>query len=211
MPTFNLRGQDKINTLTGCIVSLMLISLTLVFASQKALHLVDRYNPDISQLLVTNAFTELDVFNTKEEKFRLAFTLEDYLTSKLKADPRYIKFFVRRHGKKNGVSYDESIPFAPCTEADMNEFLTPEPGSVDLGEALASDPDRGLYCVNWDGSNINLQGNENKNTFEILEVMVLPCNMKLTTVGDTEDRIPDDCIADLDEQIAYLGPLNFII
>ena len=56
-----------------------------------------------------------------------------------------------------------------------------------------------------------MQGNENKRTYEILEILVLPCNMKLTLIGDTEDRIPDDCIADLDKQREYLGPLNLII
>ena len=77
-------------------------------------------------------FTENEQFNMQEEKFRVAFSLEDYSTAKLKADPRYIKFFVRTVGKKDGVPTQKAVPFHRCSEGDMSEFLAPEPGSVDL-------------------------------------------------------------------------------
>ena len=81
---------------------------------------------------MNNAFTENDQFNMQQEKFRVAFSLEDYSTDKLKADPRYIKFFVRTVGKKDGVPTQKAVPFHRCSEGDMSEFLAPEPGSVDL-------------------------------------------------------------------------------
>ena len=44
-----------------------------------------------------------------------------------------------------------------------------------------------------------------------LEIVVLPCNHRLTHIGGTDDRIPDDCEENLDEQIKYLGPLNMLV
>ena len=138
------------------------------------------------------------MFNIRDEKWRIAFSLEDYLTSKLKADERYIKFFVRATGKKDGVPTQRSLPFHRCTDADLGGFLPVEPTSVELLTAITTDPDRGLFCIEWDKSEVNLHGNENKKNYEILEIMVLPCNMRQTHLGATEDNISDDCIADLD-------------
>ena len=41
--------------------------------------------------------------------------------------------------------------------------------------------------------------------------MLLPCNMKETLIGGTEDRIPEDCNWDRDELLKYLGPLRLLI
>ena len=142
------------------------------------IHMWDRYNPNVSQLLEKNFYTDTDKFNVQEEKWRIAFSLEDYLTSKLKADPRYIKFFVRATGKKDGVATQRAVPFHKCTEADLGEFLPVEPTSVALLDAVTTDPDRGLFCIDWEKADINLHGNENKKNYEILEIMVLPCNMR---------------------------------
>lgn len=41
--------------------------------------------------------------------------------------------------------------------------------------------------------------------------MLVPCNYVHAAYGYTEDFIADDCIADLDQQLAYLGPINFLL
>ena len=41
--------------------------------------------------------------------------------------------------------------------------------------------------------------------------MLLPCNHKLTTLGAKDDRIDENCVADLDKQIEWLGAINFLI
>ena len=63
---------------------------------------------------------------------------------------------------------------------------------------MTTNPDRGFFCIEWDKADMNLHGNENKNDYEILEIMVLPCNHRETHLGGTEDKISDKCIADLD-------------
>ena len=181
-----------------------------MYTALKSLHLTTRYNADVAELLEKNHFTDAELFNIHDENWRIAFTLEDYLTSKMKMDPRYVKFYVRTVGKKDGVPTQRAIPFHRCTNDDLAEFDPVEQTSNDLLKALTTDPDRGLFCIEWDKADINLHGNENKKNYEIIEIMVLPCNHRLTHIGDTEDRITEECVADLDAQIEYLGPLNLI-
>ena len=69
-----------------------------MFASYKFIHLFDRFNPNVSQILERNIYTDTEIFDLYQEKFRLAFTLEDYFTSEMKIDPNYIKFVVRATG-----------------------------------------------------------------------------------------------------------------
>ena len=201
------RGHRSVGSKTE---NTFLLVILLMFGCIKMIHLFQRYNPNVSQLLMKNYYTEADKFNVQEEKWRIAFAFEDYLTSKNKIDPRYVKFFVRATGKLEGEEVVRAIPFGKCTESDLAEFLPVEPSSAPLLEKLTTDPERGLYCIDWEKADLNLHGNENKKNYQILEIMVLPCNMRQTHIGDTEDHIPDECIAELDAQMKFLGPLNLI-
>jgi len=44
------------------------------------------------------------VFDPQDEKFMVAFSLEDYWTSGFKDDPRYIKWFAHYTTTKDGVT-----------------------------------------------------------------------------------------------------------
>ena len=104
----------------------------LMFGSIKMIHLWDRHNPNVSQLLEKDYYSSADLFNIQDEKWRIAFSIEDYLTSKLSIDERYIKFFVRATGRKDGVDTARTLPFHKCTDADLGEFLPVEKTSVEL-------------------------------------------------------------------------------
>ena len=56
LPVFNLRGHDSIKTSTGGIVSMVLMFITFLFASIKMMHLVSRYNPNVSYYVETDFF-----------------------------------------------------------------------------------------------------------------------------------------------------------
>ena len=98
IPGFNVRGKTEIYTKFGGLVSIGIITVMICFATVKFIQLESRSNPLISQVLQEGFYTESDKFNTTEENFRLAFTLEDYSTGKQKADPKYIKLFARVTG-----------------------------------------------------------------------------------------------------------------
>jgi len=63
----------------------------------------------------------------------------------------------------------------------------------------------------FDHEDIVFFGTEITQNSSRLEINILSCNNRLTHLGGVDDRIPEDCVANLDEQIEYLGPLNLII
>lgn len=48
-----------------------------------------------------------------------------------------------------------------------------------------------FMCLDW--SKIDLYGEDPADNTKTIDIMLLPCNMKLTLLGGTEDRIPEDC------------------
>jgi len=69
-----------------------------------------------------------------------------------------------------------------------------------------------LFCIDWDNSGVELFGAESTGNFALVEVVAVPCNMKLTQdlFGGFEDRIDEDCVWDLDKQTEYLRPPNMV-
>ena len=51
IPSFNLKGKDTVYTLAGALMSLLILIVLSLFASIKFIHLFDRFNPNVSQLL----------------------------------------------------------------------------------------------------------------------------------------------------------------
>ena len=127
----------------------------------------------------------------------MAFSLENYRSAVMKHDERYIKTFARMVGKKNGENFSREVKTHRCTEADYAKFLPVSQSSAFLLNELKTDENRGLWCLDQTG--IKLFGNEQDRNESRLEISVLPCNHRLTHIGGAEDRIPDDCVADLDE------------
>ena len=48
LPPFNLKGKTKVHTRLGGIVSLLIMSVTLMYGSIKFMHLLSRHNPNMS-------------------------------------------------------------------------------------------------------------------------------------------------------------------
>ena len=127
----------------------------------------------------------------------MAFSLENYKSAEMKHDEKYIKTFARMVGKKNGKVFSQEIKTHRCTEADYAKFLPVSASSAFLLNELKTNERRGLWCL--DQAEIKLFGNEQDLNESRLEISVLPCNHRLTHIGGAEDRIPDDCVADLNE------------
>ena len=51
IPAFNLKGKDTVYTLAGAVMSLLIFIVFAMFAAIKLIHLVRRYNPNVTQLL----------------------------------------------------------------------------------------------------------------------------------------------------------------
>ena len=64
LPTFNLRGEDKVNTTCGGVASLIIIYITFMFASLKLMHLSTYHQPMINTYTLPNMFTSSDRYET---------------------------------------------------------------------------------------------------------------------------------------------------
>ena len=80
LPAFNLKGKSEVNTFCGSMVSLLLIYVVIMFGTLKLTHLLSHHGPTINTFMQKNAFTSEDIYNSVENDFMVAVTLEDYYT-----------------------------------------------------------------------------------------------------------------------------------
>lgn len=67
-----------------------------------------------------------------------------------------------------------------------------------------------MYCLDWN-QDIKIFGSEKDQKYQRLEIVMVPCNYVHSYLGYDKDTVTDGCIADLDKQIEYLGPLDFML
>jgi len=213
LPAFNLRGQESIRTSAGGIVSLVIMLVTFMFASIKMMHLLSRYNPNVSYFVMQDNFEPDYEFNFADENFMFAFALEEVFTDELKDDTRFVKYFVTYGTYAPDMPTVKELPIYPCREEDYAKFFPVEKKSAGRLEAIKTTPGRKLYCIDWEKVPDIFEGTERAGNYGVLdiEIMVLPCNMRLKHLGGVEDRIDQNCVADLNRQIEYLGPMNWIV
>ena len=133
------------------------------------------------------------------------------LDYKIKDDPRYVKYIVRLRGAREGRKFEKIIPFHKRTDADWAQFPPPETDSVDTINGIRADPARGMFCLDWDNKDLLLYGSDSKDEYQALEILMTPCNYLHQEYDFDGNSIYDDCRWDLNEQIDYLGNLNFVL
>ena len=91
-PAFNIEGKKLVKTYTGASTSMLVLTLTFLFALLKLELLVERKNPSL-----TSNKSQLDIgerYNTGSEDFIMAFSAINLLTKEAKSDPRYVRWLV---------------------------------------------------------------------------------------------------------------------
>ena len=117
---FNIKGEQKVRTQTGGCLSLMVVMTFMAYGAVKFSQLMSRHNPFISELTDRNFYDLNTKLDLNAINFKLAFSVEGYLDKESKNDPAYVKILTRLRGIKQGVDYQEIIPFHLCTEEDWN-------------------------------------------------------------------------------------------
>ena len=82
-------------TYCGGLVTLVVGYITLVFAATKLVGMQQKKNPSINNYSRRHAFLNEENYSIKDEKFMMAFTLENYFETKETHDhdDRFIKWF----------------------------------------------------------------------------------------------------------------------
>ena len=50
LPTFNIKGESKVMTVTGGVLMSLVAFVFFIYASLKLSHMLDKYNPNISEV-----------------------------------------------------------------------------------------------------------------------------------------------------------------
>ena len=79
LPTFNIKGESKVATVTGGLLSFFVGVVFFIYGSLKLSHLMDKYNPNISEVKEQNVYTSDTRLNLHDIGFRLAFAVEGYV------------------------------------------------------------------------------------------------------------------------------------
>ena len=90
-------------TITGGLLSFLVGIIFFIYATLKLSHLLDKYNPNISEVKEQNIYDSSVRLNLDDIGFRIAFAVEGYLDEKLRDDHRYIKYLARVLTKTGGV------------------------------------------------------------------------------------------------------------
>ena len=184
------------STPIGGFMTFLLLTLSFFYAVIKTIHLAKATNPVMSELNIPDNYSSSDKFFFAENNFKMAFSVEGFLTNENKNDPRYVKWFVRTVNRVDGKAGEKVLPFHKCTEDDYAEFY-PVAAKSSIGlKAVKEDPNRGLYCIDWT-DDLYIGGEKTNPAYQRMEMVLVPCNYIHQVDGYTEDSVSDECIRDL--------------
>ena len=156
VPSMNLKGQDSIKTITGGLVSMLVISIVMLFAFLKLSHLLERKNPTINTLVDSDEGADAE-FDTSSNGFQFAFALADINKEPLE-DAKYLKWFARVRKRNNGKDSFRLVATYKCTERDYMKFYPPQKASRNMVDSYRSSDS--FYCIDWDSADLVLYGDK---------------------------------------------------
>lgn len=148
----------------------------------------------------------------KQLNLPFAFTIEGYIDKETKDDTRYVKSFARSFRRTKGIEYETIISTRECTSSDFDSFADPTEGSYGLFHAYKRG-DRKLICLDWEkhAADLELWGAEyDIYSYQRFEWIVVPCNYVHAEVTPTDDHVAEECIADREKQMEYLGNIRLV-
>ena len=77
LPSFNLKGNERVNSIVGGFFTLMLILIISTYATIKFSNLITKPGPIINSYDNENSMAGVTV-NLNEKNYRMAFTVESY-------------------------------------------------------------------------------------------------------------------------------------
>lgn len=191
VPSFKLKGKDKVNTWPGACATYVFHVILLAYFITKVIYATSEHNPRVSALYQRDFYTERDQYNSTQENFQMAFTVENALDNESRLDENYVKLFARLTGTTaNGEPFSREMHLRKCTKQDYNNFYPVSSNSAHLLHQIKTDYKRGMYCLN---SEFILQGTPSTLSSSRLEILLLPCNHNLAKLGREDSSTDNAC------------------
>ena len=91
-PTFNINGITEIKSQFGFMTTMVAIMVLLAYAISKGVIRMKKHNPHTTEAIHTNFYDSSFRFNLKEQNFKIAVGVYDYLSREPKNDPNYVRW-----------------------------------------------------------------------------------------------------------------------
>ena len=106
----------------------MLLIIFCGYSLLKLTHLKNKHNPRIGEITEHNFYDYTTQIDLDEIGFKMAFTVEGYLDSQIKDDPKYVKLMARMFYKTDGKQSEKILNLHKCTDNDWSQFAEPARG-----------------------------------------------------------------------------------
>ena len=209
LPTFNIGGKNEIGTHFGGCMSLLIIVLTFLYSTLKLQEMIERKKPSIITNVDENAFIDGEEYNTREENFMIAVGARNYISGQ-KDDARFVKWVAMlTKGSESGPVL-ENHELHPCSVEELEKF--DETATIAKDSIEQYKRDGGLFCLDWKAANLTLHGSwRDTLAFSAIDLIMLPCITSYTLANGQQAEVRNDCVADKQEVMDYLGPLQATI
>ena len=182
------------------------MTLTLGYAITGLLDLISKSDPKINQNVVHSYYgTEEVGVDLSKTNQRIAIAVQGW-DGQLKTDPKYVRLVAEHVNEtENGKVYQD-LRFHKCTEEDWAHFYPPDIMGAEKLKSLENQHETNardvFQCLDWD-TDLMIRPNYAAN----LVITLTSCD-EIIWYGEEVD---DECVADEEEQKAYLDPHGYNI
>ena len=75
---------------------------------------------------------------------------------------------------------------------------------------MVNDENRGFFCMDFN-DDFKIYGRESASDYQRIDLGFVPCNSMATEAGVTGPPMTPECIEDLEQKKAYLGPIDIVL
>ena len=157
IPAFNVKAEESVKTLCGAATSMIILVTLFYYGLVKTIQLIDKSNVQIAKYEQGAESTVAVPFDYKSTNAKLAVSIQGFEDQTYKNDPRYVKWFVRLFGKKDGERVETHIPFHTCTDEDYDSFYPISPSQETSMKNIRADENAKMICIDWNDDSIPFQ------------------------------------------------------
>ena len=171
-------GETSLNSFYGAFVSLSSLVVLGIYTLVRIEAMQSKRDTVRSDILVENWLDETSFFNLREERFQLAFAVENYLDRTGRNDPDYVDWIVQMHNYVDGVESETPLKFHKCETEDYALFYEP---ISSVKNSFARLKERGnLFCLDRD-QEVIVSGQDDASEHRRLEIIMQPCQADPST------------------------------
>lgn len=120
---FNIAGKQNVPSGGGLALTILMFMIVIAFASSKLQILINKLNPNITQVTMLNFFDSKYTVNLDDLDFKFAWGVESTYGDKPLQDTNYIRWVAEIALDGNdAIDASKQLAFHICTDKDYDDF-----------------------------------------------------------------------------------------